>query len=177
MSTKVDVARAATEAELERVLEAYALGQLRALRRAESGYVNDNWIVETGRGRYFLKHRHPGLCRPDVIRAQHALVAWLRQAGFPAPTLVSTARGETLLLLDGECYEVQGYIEGHLYGHDRSAHLAEAAATLGRYHDDSLGHVEAARALGLHAIHFTTAEALAADLDHLLAISNTPYQN
>ena len=34
--------------------------------------------------------------------------------------------------------------------------------------DDSWGHVEAARALGLHAVHFTTAEALAAELERLL---------
>ena len=36
--------------------------------------------------------------------------------------------------------------------------------------DDSPGHVEAARALGLHGIHFTTAEALADQLDKLLAV-------
>jgi HAD superfamily hydrolase (TIGR01509 family) len=35
--------------------------------------------------------------------------------------------------------------------------------------DDTPGHVEAARALGLHGIHFTTAEALAGQLDDLLA--------
>lgn len=34
--------------------------------------------------------------------------------------------------------------------------------------DDSLGHVEAARALGVHAIHFTTAFALVGELDALL---------
>ena len=34
--------------------------------------------------------------------------------------------------------------------------------------DDYPGHVEAARALGLHAIHFTTAEALVDELDDLL---------
>jgi epoxide hydrolase-like predicted phosphatase len=34
--------------------------------------------------------------------------------------------------------------------------------------DDSRGHVEVARALGLHAIHFATAEALVAELDGLL---------
>ena len=34
--------------------------------------------------------------------------------------------------------------------------------------DDYSGHVEAARALGLHGIHFTTAEALAEELDDLL---------
>jgi HAD superfamily hydrolase (TIGR01509 family) len=35
--------------------------------------------------------------------------------------------------------------------------------------DDTIGHVEAARALGLHGLHFTTAEALTRDLDRLLA--------
>jgi epoxide hydrolase-like predicted phosphatase len=35
--------------------------------------------------------------------------------------------------------------------------------------DDTLGHVEAARALGLHGIHFTRPEALEAQLDQLLA--------
>jgi HAD superfamily hydrolase (TIGR01509 family) len=34
--------------------------------------------------------------------------------------------------------------------------------------DDSMGHVQAARAVGLHGIHFTTAEALAEELDGLI---------
>jgi homoserine kinase type II len=65
----------------------------------------------------------------------------LRQAGFPAPALVSIAHtqrpvgGETLLVLDGECYEIQEYIQGTPYDHDQPAHLEAAAAMLGRYHD------------------------------------------
>jgi putative hydrolase of the HAD superfamily len=35
--------------------------------------------------------------------------------------------------------------------------------------DDTFGHVEAARSLGIHGIHFTTAEALVEELDPLLA--------
>jgi epoxide hydrolase-like predicted phosphatase len=35
--------------------------------------------------------------------------------------------------------------------------------------DDTLGHVRAARELGLHGIHFRTAQALASDLDDLLS--------
>lgn len=35
--------------------------------------------------------------------------------------------------------------------------------------DDTLGHVNAARALGLHGLHFTTAEVLAGELNDLLA--------
>jgi len=125
---------AAMEGELERILGYYAVGELRAARRAEQGFVNENWVVETASGRYFLKRRHPRLRQPDLIRAQHALIKRLRQAGFPAPTIAPTARGETFLILDGELYEIQEYIEGEPYDHDRPAHLEEAALTLGRYH-------------------------------------------
>jgi epoxide hydrolase-like predicted phosphatase len=44
----------------------------------------------------------------------------------------------------------------------------EVAAAEAVFVDDSMGHVQAARALGLHGIHFTTAEALAEELDGLL---------
>ncbi len=122
------------ERELARVLGAYALGELKAIRRTERGYVNDNWIVDTARGRYFLKHRHPSLCQTEIIQVQHALIGWLRQAGFPAPILVPNVHGETFSVLDGQWYEVQGYIEGMPCDPDRPAHLEEAAVTLGRYH-------------------------------------------
>ena len=120
--------------KLARVLGYYALGGLKAARRTEHGFVNDNWIVETGRGRYFLKRRHPRLRQPDLIRAQHDLIERLRQAGFPAPTIVPTATGETFLVLGGEFYEIHAHIEGEPYDHDRPAHLEEAALTLGHYH-------------------------------------------
>ena len=125
---------AAVEEELVRVLGYYALGELRAAQRTEHGFVNDNWIVDMGRGRHFLKRRHPDLRQPDLIRAQHGLIERLRQANFPAPTVVPTATGETFLVLGDEFYEIHEYIEGEPYDHDRPAHLGEAALTLGRYH-------------------------------------------
>jgi homoserine kinase type II len=120
--------------ELTRVLGHYSLGELRTARRAEHGFVNDNWIVETERGRYFLKRRHPSLRRPARIRAQHQLIAWLRQAGFPAPTIVRSVSGETLVTMNGELYEIQGFIEGEPYDPHRAQHFDQAARTLGRYH-------------------------------------------
>jgi Ser/Thr protein kinase RdoA (MazF antagonist) len=126
--------RATMELELAWVLSHYALGELRAVQRVERGFVNDNRVVETSSGRYFVKRRHPDLRRPDLIRAQHDLMGQLRRAGFPAPAIVPTLSGETFLALDGELYEVHEYIEGGPYDHDRPEHLEAAALTLGRYH-------------------------------------------
>ncbi len=130
----------ADEEELALVLSHYALGQLQAAQRIEQGFVNKNWIVDTDRGRYFLKRRHPDPHKPEqtidtrLILAQHDLMKWLREGGFPAPAIMPTAGGETLLILNGELYEIQDYIEGDFYDHNRSAHLEAAAITLGRYH-------------------------------------------
>ena len=123
----------ASQADLEKALRHYPLGELRATQRIERGFVNENWIVTTEHGRYFLKRRHPALRQYKVIRAQHDLVRRLRQLGFPAPALVSTTRDETLLTQDGEFYEIQEYIEGEPYDDERLEHLEEAALMLARY--------------------------------------------
>ncbi len=130
-------------------LAAYDLGELKALRQCERGYVNENWVVETARGRYLLKRRHPSLRCPDVIQAQHALLVRLHQAGFPVPALVPTVRGDTWLVQDGECYEVQAYIQGAPYDPARPAHLLAAATTLGRYHALAEGFAPPALHLGV----------------------------
>jgi homoserine kinase type II len=123
------------EGELTRVLRCYGLGEVQAARRVERGFVDENWIVETERGRYFLKRRHPRRRQPEhVIRAQHELIEHLRRADFPAPTLVPAATGESFLALEGELYELEEYIDGRPYHPDRPEHLEEAARTLGRYH-------------------------------------------
>jgi homoserine kinase type II len=119
---------------LDRVLSRYAIGKPCSARPAERGFVNENRHIETPLGSYFLKRYHPSMGHPDVIHAQHALVAHLRQAGFPAPAIVPTIDGDTLLALDGDLYEIQEYLGGTFYNHDRPEHLQEAALVLGRYH-------------------------------------------
>ncbi|MBN1815092.1 MAG: phosphotransferase [Anaerolineae bacterium] len=119
---------------LNSVLSHYDIGEPYSARPVERGFVNEGWRIETPLGNYYLKHYHPNLCRPDIIRAQHALVAHLRQSEFPAPTILSTISGDTLLALGNELYEIQECIEGAFYDHGRPEHFQEAARTLGRYH-------------------------------------------
>ena len=135
--------------ELRRVLAHYDLGELKTARRVERGFVNDNWELEMIQGHYFLKHRHPDLCNPDVIHAQHAQVEHLRQQRFPAPAILPTTSGATLLALDGECYEIHEHVAGAPYDDDQPAHFRKAASTLGHYHTCVWGFApQALRGLG-----------------------------
>jgi homoserine kinase type II len=119
---------------LRQVLEHYNLGGLKRARRVGHGFVNENWILETVHGQYFIKRRHPNLRNRTVICAQHALNKHLRQSGFPAPSVLPSKSGETLLVLDNEYFEIQEYIEGSPYQDTNEAHFQEAAVTLGLYH-------------------------------------------
>ncbi len=120
--------------ELARVLDLYALGELRSAQRIDGGHVDENWIVETDRGRYFLKRRAPRRRQPPrLVRAQHTLIEHLRQAGFPAPYLVPTVTGETFAVEGDDLYELREYIGGEPYDHDRPEHLDAAARMLGHY--------------------------------------------
>jgi homoserine kinase type II len=122
------------ESELERVLEHYPLGSLTDAHRLQQGSMNENWVITTSRGRFFVKRRHPSYHHQGLIRAQHALIEHLRRQRFPAPTLVTTLADETFLTLGDQWYEIQEFIDGEPYDHHRVAHLEQAAITLGLYH-------------------------------------------
>jgi homoserine kinase type II len=119
---------------IRHALAHYVLEQLQAARRTERGFVNQTWQIDTTRGRYFVKCYHPDLCRAERIQTQHKLIAHLRRAGFPAPALIPTRDGDTLLSLGTELYEVQEYVAGTTCEPNQPEHQREAARVLALYH-------------------------------------------
>lgn len=119
--------------------------------------MNDNWLVEVAPHRFFLKHRHPNLGCPEIVRSQHDLMRHLQRTGFPAPALVPNVQGQSLTVMDGDCYELQHYIEGDPFDPSWPEHLAAAAVTLGRYHTLVEGFVPLALSSGGDLFHPTTA--------------------
>jgi homoserine kinase type II len=130
--------------DLERVLSHYPLGLLTDAQRVKQGFVSENWSIATTQGHFFVKCRPQRQGQAGLILAQHELMEYLRRHGFPAPTLIRTLTGETLLALDDRWYEIQKYIDGEPFDHDRPAHLEEAALTLGTYHSNVRGFAPAA---------------------------------
>ena len=72
------------------------IGRLQNAQHLARGYANENWIIDTTAGRFFLKHRYPGLQSPKLIGAKHALIRHLRQSGFPVPEILATKSSDTL---------------------------------------------------------------------------------
>lgn len=117
-----------------RVLQHYDVGLFRRHKRIPHGYVSDNWWVETTTGQFFLRRRHASLRKPRQIRAQHKLIKYLRNAGFPVAEVISTRYNHTFVELESHIYELHRYINGELCDVERQMHWALAAHTLAWYH-------------------------------------------
>jgi len=116
------------------VLQHYDVGRFRQRRRIPSGYVSDHWWVETTAGQYFLKRRHASRGKPREVEAQHALMQFLRVAGFPTPAVALTRHATTFVEHQNQIYELHHYIAGDLCDVARPTHWAVAVSTLASYH-------------------------------------------
>ncbi|WP_129674901.1 homoserine kinase [Candidatus Chloroploca sp. Khr17] len=123
-----------TQFDVERALQHYDLGEVRSVRPASHGAVNETAFVETSIGRYVVRRnqRKQGLSAVDL---RHRLMAWLRARGFPAPRLIPARNGDQAIDFDGRFFEVQTFIEGDEFNHDRPAHLAGTGSILAHYHN------------------------------------------
>ena len=122
-----------TTADITRVLRYYDLGTLDRVSRVRYGYVNETVVIQTSCGCYVLRRNHRRFSLEAICR-RHELIAWLRVHGFPAPTLIPTCSGSTILTLDNRSYEIHAYVEGDDYDPDRPRQLTSIGATLARYH-------------------------------------------
>ncbi|MFV9506590.1 MAG: homoserine kinase [Oscillochloridaceae bacterium umkhey_bin13] len=127
-----------TQYDVERALQNYELGTVRATRPASHGVVNETAFVETNAGRYVVRRNQRKIGRSSIA-LRHRLLAWLRARGFPAPRLIATRTGDTAVELDGRIVEVFTFIDGDEFNPDRSAHLIGAGSILARYHEAVLG--------------------------------------
>ena len=93
-----------------RVSTSYGLGEVVQLAPIAAGTLNLNYLLETSRGRYFLKH-HVGM-RPAELRQQHGLLRALQAAGLSVAAPLADERGQTFLTIDRRPLAVFPWIEG-----------------------------------------------------------------
>jgi Ser/Thr protein kinase RdoA (MazF antagonist) len=123
---------AVDEAPLFSVLEdAYGLGRWHEWRRTDKGSSNTSWFVRTDAGDVVLRRSH-NLKTVAGAEFECALIDHLRGYGYPAPPVHRTRDGAILVQVDGVLHMVMRLMPGR--GYDDSAHLAEVARGLGRYH-------------------------------------------
>jgi len=111
----------------------YDFGRWLSARRAEKGFSNDSWFVQTEAGDVVLRRSSP-LKTHQSARFECALIDHLVGSGYPAPAVLRTRDGEAIVEMDDLEHMATRMLPGTEYERDDSAHLAVAARALSRYH-------------------------------------------
>jgi homoserine kinase type II len=114
------------------LMEVYDLGQWQSVELLPAGK-SEHYRITTDGGEYILRRSHSSRTLKEV-RFEHALVAHLRNNGFPAPLFVPGVSGETTVVVNGYLYSASVFVKGSPYQADNVEHLREAARTLAKYH-------------------------------------------
>src|ERR687891_2815448 len=77
--------------EIDAVSEEFGLGAVLQWHGIPHGSINTNYRVETGRGRFFM--RHTTVRTPSELEFEAALLAHLHESAYPAPVLLPTREG------------------------------------------------------------------------------------
>ena len=116
------------------VCASYSLGEIVRFAPVAAGTLNLNYLVETSRGRYFLKH-YVGMRRAD-LQQQHRLLGALQAAGLSVAAPVADQHGQTFMTISQRPLAVFPWIDGEHRPHsvvsDDDCHAI--GALLGRTH-------------------------------------------
>jgi homoserine kinase type II len=117
---------------IDKLMEVYDLGQWQSVELLPAGK-SKHYRITTDGGEYILRRSHSSRTLEEV-RFEHALVAHLRNNGFPAPVFVPCVSGETPVVANGYLYSASVFVKGSPYQAENVEHLREAARTLAKYH-------------------------------------------
>jgi homoserine kinase type II len=120
------------EIPIDMLMEVYDLGQWQSVELLPAGK-SEHYRITTDGGEYIVRRSHSSRTLQEV-RFEHALVAHLRNNGFPAPVFVPGVSGQTPVVVNGHLYSASVFVKGSPYQAENVEHLREAARTLAKYH-------------------------------------------
>jgi homoserine kinase type II len=120
--------------ELEVLNQAFALGGIRSAVGIPQGSINSNFRLESGRGRFFLRHTH--VRSAEDLAFEASLLDHLHEGHFPGPTLEKTTTGAPFLELAGGRLTLFHFLPGEERTRDELTpnHLERLGVELGKLH-------------------------------------------
>lgn len=92
------------------IAEEFGLGDLISYTGIRDGSVNTHYMLETKRGRFFVKIEE---VKSEVeVKQELELLLFLRKQGFPCPQLVKSKSGRYYQEIQNKLYSVSRYIDG-----------------------------------------------------------------
>ncbi|MDF1734778.1 MAG: homoserine kinase [Minwuia sp.] len=119
--------------ELDRLLDAYDIGQAVACTGIAEGVENSNFMLLTDRDRYILT-LYEKRVDPADLPFFLGLLDHLSEQGFPCPQPIRTRTGQTLVEAAGRPAAIVSFLRGRWPRKPRPVHLAAIGDALARLH-------------------------------------------
>ncbi len=120
---------------IDKVLRFYPFGSL--LKVIEGGgTANLNLVVETEKGKFFLKRRRPQYSSQERIVFENAFQNHLIQKdkGLPVYPPLRTKEGKNFVIWEDKVFQLYPYVEGSIFSEKNPEELVEVSKILGRFH-------------------------------------------
>jgi homoserine kinase type II len=124
-----------SELDLQELANQYGLGTVSRVRKADSGEVDENWIVRTATGTVVVRRVSKSRTLDD-IRFEHSFIRALGREGFPyrLPKPLRTRAGRSVVAKNGRYVWLYPYIEGSNSQPRRNAIIPQMAHALASAH-------------------------------------------
>jgi homoserine kinase type II len=116
------------------IVEDYGLVKLIAANGISSGSINTHYLLETPRGKHLL--RVDEVKGELDVKRELDLLLFLRKHGFPCPQPLADRKGRLYREVEGKCFSVYRYYDGHVAHAERLAavHLENIGRVLADLH-------------------------------------------
>jgi len=119
--------------EIAEVLSDYDLGKILNILPAKNGARNRTYIIESEKGKFFLKEKNPLLTNTESFFHEYDIVQHLLNRGFKTAGIITNKRGDTFKRKGNLLYRLYEYIDGKRYtGTEQDD--AKVARMLAEYH-------------------------------------------
>ena len=99
-----------TKKEVHKIADEFGLGDITAFSGVRNGSVNTHYLVETKRGKFFVKIDE---VKSEIeVKQELELLLHLKNQGFPCLQPVKSKNGRVALELEGKCLTVTKYLDG-----------------------------------------------------------------
>jgi homoserine kinase type II len=121
--------------EVKKVLDEWSIGKIKRIKFSRAGEVNYNWLVETEKGKFFLRRFASGRSLKD-LKFEIDYLNTLRENGFSykIPSPCKTKNGKYIVRFLGKYFWLDNFIEGKIKEKLGMKDLREIAKMLSGYH-------------------------------------------
>jgi homoserine kinase type II len=122
--------------EIKKVLKNWDIGKIQKIKLSEKGEVNYNWLVETDKGKYFLR-KFLGSHSMRDLKFEIDYLKKIQNQGFSykTPNPIATTGNKFFVKSGGKYFWLDNFIEGEIKEIFNKGALSEVAKMISSYHN------------------------------------------